>query len=80
MPQLRKSATNADSHTLLGKASHKTATLSHISHSLDDDSYWRLVMPNSCYQFREKSLQPMGRTPIDSLRRYLSQGPYGVSG
>jgi hypothetical protein len=34
-----KSAQNADSHTMLGKASHKTATLSHISHSPDDDSY-----------------------------------------
>jgi hypothetical protein len=33
------------SHTMLGKASHKTATLSHISHSPGDDdfgsSFWR---------------------------------------
>ena len=35
-----KSANNADFHTMLGKASHKTTTLSHISHSPDDDSYW----------------------------------------
>src|SRR3954464_7838996 len=31
-----KSAKNADSHTMLGKASHKTATLSHISNSPGD--------------------------------------------
>ena len=33
-----KSAKNADSHTMLGKASHKTARLSHIYHSLGGDS------------------------------------------
>jgi len=47
MPQRWTSANNADTHTLLGKASHTTATLFHISHSLDDDSYWRLAMPKS---------------------------------
>jgi hypothetical protein len=34
-----KSAKNADSHTMLGKASHKTATLFHISHSPDDGTH-----------------------------------------
>jgi hypothetical protein len=33
MPQPWKSAKDADSHTLLGKASHKTLRLSHIYHS-----------------------------------------------
>jgi hypothetical protein len=37
MPHPWKSAQDADSHTMLGKASHKTARLSHIYHSLGGD-------------------------------------------
>jgi hypothetical protein len=33
MPHRWKSAKHADSHTMLGKASHKTLRLSHFSHS-----------------------------------------------
>jgi hypothetical protein len=36
VPHPWKSAKNADSHTMLGKASHKTARLSHTYHSPDD--------------------------------------------
>ena|SRR5215831_7723874 len=67
MPQRWKSAKNADFHTLLGKASHNTATLSHISHSLDDDSYWPLVMSTVATLSGKKSLQPMGRGSIFRL-------------
>ena len=41
-----KSAKNADSHTMLGKASHKTATLFHISNSPGDD------FPANVFSFR----------------------------
>jgi hypothetical protein len=50
-----KSAKNADSHTMLGKASHKTATLSHISNSPGDGflsnaiSFGWFAMPNDLH-------------------------------
>src|SRR5215470_4074789 len=61
-----KSAKNADSHTMLGKASHKTATLSHISHSPGDDGYpfgssfWRQQCPTVCTNRGEKLSSPWG--------------------
>jgi len=50
-----KSAKDADSHTMLGKASHKTATLSHISHSPGGEahpdviSFWCFAKPIDVY-------------------------------
>jgi hypothetical protein len=66
MPHRWKSAKTPDFHTMLGKASHKTARLSHISHSLGGDGPYpysvEIVKPTGLIYFSFESLQPMGRT------------------